>query len=139
MNKKVKALSVLRTQLVEKCQAAEQNRDKLIELFKQEVLQGMDLSSLDSDEGGTQLEKIQALWKQKDQQNKQELETLRSQMQALQSNGSAPAPANGEGEGWRSWRHKSSLVGIRLSLPTNSDTNSCFAMLTGARTISLSS
>ncbi len=83
MNKKVKALSTLRSQLTEKAQAAEQDRDKLIQIFQKEVLDGMDLSSLDPDQ--PQAEQLLNFWKQKDQQNKEQLQSLRLQMQALQS------------------------------------------------------
>ena len=91
MNKKVKALSALRTQLAEKAQAAEQERDTLLVLFKEDVLKGMDQLVLDPEK--PQMQQLQDLWKKKDEQNKQQLDNLQAQMQALQTNGTAPAPS----------------------------------------------
>jgi hypothetical protein len=96
MNKKVKALSALRAQLTEKVQAAEQERDTLLTLFKEQVLQGMDTTTTTTmDPEKSQIEQLQDLWKKKDQQNKQQLESLQSQMNALMQTNATNSNGNG--------------------------------------------
>ena len=68
MNKKVKALSALRTQLTEKAQEAEKERDKLVVLLTEHVLAGVEIAELG--EGKPKVEQLQELWEKKDQQNK---------------------------------------------------------------------
>jgi hypothetical protein len=98
-------LSAIRTQLTEKLQTAEQERGTLITVFKERVLEGMDLSALvvlDADAENKkqpQIEQLQALWKQKEAQHKQELEQLRSEMKSLQQNGSSAPTTSSSGSG----------------------------------------
>ncbi|GKZ00025.1 hypothetical protein MPSEU_000955900 [Mayamaea pseudoterrestris] len=85
LNKKVKALSIMRTQLTEKCETVEREKTRLKELVVDEILNGaVDLSSLGDEASNVdEVLQIQLAWRRLDEEKQMSLQQLQQEFQKM--------------------------------------------------------
>jgi len=94
MNKKVKLLTNIRTQLTEQAQNAEKDRDRLKEIVHTHILKMDGSSSASPATASSTAEELLALWIQKEQQHRDQIQGLKSQLQSLQASSFSSSSGN---------------------------------------------
>jgi DNA repair exonuclease SbcCD ATPase subunit len=79
MNKKVKSLTVIRTQLSDRVKAAELDNERLMNLVKEEILSG----EVEIEDGKDPVEQLQRAWHQVDERNSLALQGLQAEYKAI--------------------------------------------------------
>jgi hypothetical protein len=83
MNRKVKALTSQRTQLAERCKAAETDRTRLLTLIQDEILNG----DVSLEEGKDQIAQLQVAWRAADERNSMALQSLQNEYKKVAMQG----------------------------------------------------